>query len=131
MKEMKATQSRMTVQRSVILDEVRKLTTHPTADELYHIVRKRLPRISLGTVYRNLDYLAQNNDILKLNINENIKRFDGCLEKHHHASCLACGQIFDIPACGLPELMPEVPGFNVTGANVFFEGYCSGCCHDS
>ena len=47
-------QTRMTRQRAVILEELRKVKTHPTADELYSIVRERLPRISLGTVYRNL-----------------------------------------------------------------------------
>ena len=47
----------MTRQRAVILEELRKLTTHPTADELYQIVRARMPRISLGTVYRNLCFL--------------------------------------------------------------------------
>ena len=109
------------------MDELRKLNTHPTADELYHIVRKRLPRISLGTVYRNLEYLAQSKAILKLNINDNIKRFDGCLAEHHHATCLACGRILDIPAQDVPDLAPKLPAFTVTAANVFFEGYCAGC----
>ena len=49
---MAQTQTRMTRQRAVILEELRKLKSHPTADELYSIVRERLPRISLGTVYR-------------------------------------------------------------------------------
>lgn len=52
-------QTRMTRQRAVILEELRKTATHPTADELYSIVRRRLPRISLGTVYRNLDFLGR------------------------------------------------------------------------
>lgn len=118
----------MTVQRSVILDELRKLDTHPTADELYHIVRKRLPRISLGTVYRNLEHLAQSETILKLNVGENVKRFDGCRHKHHHATCLVCSRIYDILAEDLPEEpRPVVPGFTVTGVNIFFEGYCAGC----
>lgn len=56
-------QTRMTRQRAVILEELRKTATHPTADELYSIVRRRLPRISLGTVYRNLDFLADSGEI--------------------------------------------------------------------
>ena len=59
-------QTRMTRQRAVILEELRKTKSHPTADELYSIVRERLPRISLGTVYRNLDFLAETGEILKL-----------------------------------------------------------------
>ena len=117
----------MTVQRAVILEELRKLNTHPTADELYHIVRKRLPRISLGTVYRNLELLAGGKVIIKLNSGDNIKRFDGFCHKHYHATCLACGRIYDVPAQNLPELEPDTPGFTVTGAQVFFEGYCTGC----
>ncbi len=122
-----APQTRMTVQRSVILDELRKLKTHPTADELYHVVRKRLPRISLGTVYRNLEHLAHTKAILKLNIGGNIKRFDGCCDKHNHATCLACGRIFDVPIMDLPEIAPALPEFVVTGASISFEGYCAGC----
>ncbi|MBW2706713.1 MAG: transcriptional repressor, partial [Deltaproteobacteria bacterium] len=49
----------MTRQRQVILEELRKVDTHPSADEVYEMVRKRLPRISLGTVYRNLEILSQ------------------------------------------------------------------------
>ena len=59
-------QTRMTRQRAVILEELRKVKTHPTADELYSIVRERLPRISLGTVYRNLDFLADTGEIRRL-----------------------------------------------------------------
>ena len=59
-------QTRMTRQRAVILEELRKLTSHPTADELYQIVRTRMPRISLGTVYRNLCFLSDSGTILKL-----------------------------------------------------------------
>ena len=59
-------QTRMTRQRMVILEELRKVKTHPTADELYAMVRTRMPRISLGTVYRNLDFLTESKEILKL-----------------------------------------------------------------
>ena len=127
MQQSTAPQTRMTVQRSVILDELRKLKTHPTADELYHVVRKRLPRISLGTVYRNLEYLAHTRAILKLSIGGNMKRFDGCCDKHYHAICLACGRIFDVPAVDLPEIAPALPEFTVTGASISFEGYCAAC----
>ena len=55
-----------TVQRKVIVDELRKLKCHPTADELYEVVRRKLPRISLGTVYRNLEVLSANGEIQSL-----------------------------------------------------------------
>ena len=61
----------------VILEELRKVKTHPTADELYAMVRTRMPRISLGTVYRNLDFLTESKEILKLESAGSIRRFDG------------------------------------------------------
>ena len=124
-----APQTRMTVQRSVILEELRKLRTHPTADEIYHVVRQRLPRISLGTVYRNLEHLTHTRDILKLNLGGNITRFDGCCDEHCHATCLACGRIFDIPSENLPEITPALSesDFQVTGVRISFEGYCTAC----
>ena len=69
-------QTRMTRQRMVILEELRKVKTHPTADELYAMVRTRMPRISLGTVYRNLDFLTESKEILKLESAGSIRRFD-------------------------------------------------------
>jgi len=68
---------RMTRQRAVILEEVRRdLDQHMTADEIYEKVRKRLPRISLGTVYRNLEVLVELNEIQKLELSGSIGRFD-------------------------------------------------------
>ena len=68
---------RMTRQRRVILEELRKVNNHPSAYEIYEFVRKRLPRISLGTVYRNLEILSESGDIQKLEPGCSLKRFDG------------------------------------------------------
>ena len=84
-------QTRMTRQRAVILEELRKVKTHPTADELYSIVRERLPRISLGTVYRNLDFLADTGEIRRLEAAGTTKRFDGDISWHQHVRCIHCG----------------------------------------
>jgi Fur family ferric uptake transcriptional regulator len=59
---------RLTSQRQVILEELKKVKSHPTANEVYDMVRKRLPRIGLGTVYRNLDLLAERGIIKKLEV---------------------------------------------------------------
>ena len=66
-----------TIQRQTICEELCKLTSHPTADELYDIVKKRMPQISLGTVYRNLEQLAECGVILKLETAGRQKRFAG------------------------------------------------------
>ncbi len=58
--------TRTTKQRQVILEEIKKVSSHPTADEVHALVRKKLPKISLGTIYRNLEFLAGQNQILRL-----------------------------------------------------------------
>ena len=78
-------QTRMTRQRMVILEELRKVKTLPTADELYAMVRTRMPRISLGTVYRNLDFLTESKEILKLESAGSIRRFDGDTRPHQQS----------------------------------------------
>ena len=60
---------RMTQQRKVILEELKNMNSHPGADEIYERVRKRLPRISLGTVYRNLEILSEFNDKISSHLN--------------------------------------------------------------
>ena len=122
-------QTRMTRQRAVILEELRKVKSHPTADEVYSIVRERLPRISLGTVYRNLDFLADTGEILKLEAAGSTKRFDGDTSWHQHVRCNHCGRIGDVMT---PQTPPEVnglhvEGFTVTGARVEYDGVCHRC----
>ena len=81
------TARRMTQQRKVILEELNNLKTHPTADDLYQVVKVKVPRISLGTVYRNLEILSSDGLIKKLEIGGAQKRFDGDLSDHHHVRC--------------------------------------------
>jgi Fur family transcriptional regulator, ferric uptake regulator len=87
---------RNTRQRQIILEELQKLTSHPTAAVLYEIVRRRLPKISLGTVYRNLELLARTGLILKLDIGGSEARFDGNVHRHDHVRCVQCGRVDDI-----------------------------------
>ena len=127
---MQQPQTRMTRQRAVILEELRKVKTHPTADEVYSIVRERLPRISLGTVYRNLDFLASTGEILKLESAGTTKRFDGDISWHQHVRCVKCGRIGDVvktqPAPAVEGMMVE--GFTqILGARVEYDGICDEC----
>lgn len=87
---------RMTKQRQIILEELRKVATHPTADEVYRMARRRMPHISLGTVYRNLELLSSFNLITKLEMAGTQKRFDGNPAPHHHVRCLQCGSVADL-----------------------------------
>ncbi|MCK4376477.1 MAG: transcriptional repressor [Candidatus Brocadiae bacterium] len=120
----------MTRQRKVILEELRKSRSHPTADELYARVRRRLPRISLGMVYRNLDMLTERGIIEKLEVGGSQKRFDADTEHHHHVRCLGCGRVQDVPVGGgaaIGAALPEVEGYEITGYRLEFLGHCPRC----
>ncbi len=122
--------TRMTRQRRVILEEIRKVSSHPAADEIYERVRKRLPRISLGTVYRNLDVLCEMGEIQRLELSGSMKRYDGIAKKHYHIRCVHCGRVDDAPIAPLNELEDDLYGttvFEIIGHNLEFTGLCPQC----
>ena len=121
---------RMTRQRKVILEELRKINTHPSADEIYEIVRRRLPRISLGTVYRNLEVLSELGEIQKLELSGSLKRFDWHTTKHYHISCVHCNRVDDAPIAPVNQLENELykaTVFEIIGHNLEFIGLCPEC----
>jgi len=120
----------MTRQRKVILEELRKVNTHPSADEIYEMVRKRLPRISLGTVYRNLEILSELGEIQKLELGGDLKRFDRKPNKHYHIRCMNCGRVDDAPIAPLNQVEDELYGatvYTIIGHRLEFEGLCPQC----
>ncbi len=122
---------RMTRQRRLILEELRKLETHPTADELYVMLRKKMPRISLGTVYRNLEILSEEGVINKLDSAGNRMRFDASLHQHTHIRCICCGRIDDLPAdVSIPDLDAAVcrkTGYKAVSYRLEYLGLCPAC----
>jgi Fur family ferric uptake transcriptional regulator len=124
----------MTLQRKIILEELRKVDTHPSADEVYEMVRKRLPRISLGTVYRNLEVLSKSGAIQKLEPGCSLKRFDGDPHEHYHIRCLQCDRVvdahFDIDLNFTNKDCKE-NNFTIIGHKLEFIGLCSKCAETS
>lgn len=121
---------RLTTQRQIILEELAKVKTHPTAGEVYDMVRKRLPRIGLGTVYRNLELMAENGMIAKLEVGGTQKRFDATTEAHYHIRCSCCGRVddVDIPVIdSLVDAAAEHSSYQILGHRVEFTGICSTC----
>jgi Fur family transcriptional regulator, ferric uptake regulator len=121
---------RNTLQRRVILEELCRLTSHPTAVELYQIVRQRLPHVSLGTVYRNLDLLAQSGTINKLDFSDAETRFDGDARPHDHLRCVRCGRVDDLPGAPLvlsTEEPHDLRGYQVLGHRLELMGVCPRC----
>jgi Fur family ferric uptake transcriptional regulator len=121
---------RNTRQRQVILEELKKLKSHPTADELYEIVRKILPRVSLGTIYRNLELLANEGLIQKLDHAGGRSRFDGNPHNHYHVRCLRCGRVDDVmaePLRSVDRLGHGIEGYKIVGHRLEYIGVCRRC----
>ena len=122
---------RMTRQRRIILEEMRTPGRHLTADDVYGRVRKQIPNISLGTVYRNLEVLVQAGRIRKLTLGGGQKQYDGGVHKHYHIRCSKCGLVTDVSAKAFPDLDKAatggVDGFEITGHELEFIGICEKC----
>lgn len=129
MKELLGKDMRLTSQRRIILEELQAVTTHPTADEIYAVVRQRMPRISLGTVYRNLEVLSSLGLVRKLENAAGQKRFDGDMSPHCHIRCEVCGKVGDIfNAPDISAIGRSVETqFEVTGVSLEFTGICPEC----
>ena len=121
---------RMTRQRRAILDAVCASRVHPTADEVYAKVRVALPRISLGTVYRNLEELARRGLISRIEIGGTQRRYDGETCEHCHVRCLGCGHVKDAEVDGVDlrkASASRIPGYRIVGCAVEVMGYCPRC----
>lgn len=117
-------------QRETLLSVLRDTKVHPNADWIYETVRKEIPNISLGTVYRNLSRLSEDGIIKKLDVGNGSVHFDGDISPHAHLICSCCGSITDIFNDYSAELKNDVE--NMTGArinacSVIFEGVCKDC----
>ncbi|HOX39765.1 MAG TPA: transcriptional repressor [Candidatus Brocadiia bacterium] len=127
---MAGTEIKLTEQRRVILEELRKVRTHPSADAVYDLVRKRLPRISLGTVYRNLEAMSERGMIRKLGGCQCQMRFDADVTNHYHVRCLKCGRVDDVAVetCEVLErALRERSDYAILGHHVEFIGFCPSC----
>ena len=123
---------RLTGPRRLVLDVVWGTDTHPTAEAVHQMVRRRLPRVSLGTVYRNLRLLVALGLVKELPGPH--ARFDGNLSDHHHFTCLACRRIADVDgpltephSRALVSRVASSGGFSVTHHRIEFYGRCAAC----
>ncbi|HQG32081.1 MAG TPA: transcriptional repressor [Deltaproteobacteria bacterium] len=124
---------RMTEQRRIIFDELKKTYEHPSASDIYEKVKQRLPHISLGTVYRNLEILAARGIIKKLDMASGQRRFDAGVHAHHHIRCISCGRVDDVPSDSPTSLgsilakVKKVSGYDEVGCAADFYGICPKC----
>jgi len=118
---------RLTRARRAILEIVQASAGHPSAPSVFVQARRRLPRVSLGTVYRNLRRLAAEGLLREhVDVESRGLRFDGNLAPHDHFTCVACGCVLDLPRRRVAPL-PPAPGLLVLSHRVEFYGRCGAC----
>lgn len=116
-------------QREEILAVLRSTKEHPTAAILHAAARKRIPRLSLGTVYRNLEVLEEMGLVLHIRNGNSQDRFDGDVSPHYHFVCDSCGAVLDVRIPYRPELdeAASKEGFRIRGHRLDFHGTCPAC----
>lgn len=121
---------RNTIQRSIVLNTVKQLKNHPTADEVYSKINLEHPNISKGTVYRNLNCLADAGEISVRELPGQPCHFDHRTDKHYHIKCVKCKKIFDVDMEVIEDLEQKIKdkhGFEFIGYDVVFSGICPEC----
>jgi Fur family transcriptional regulator, peroxide stress response regulator len=120
---------RHTQQLKVVWDAIKNETSHPTADQIYEKVRRAMPTISLGTVYRNLQKLVAEKKLKVLTLGRT-QRFDPMVDRHDHFICERCNRVYDIVVKSTEKVLSSsLPrqGFKVTAHQVTLYGICKGC----
>ena len=120
---------RFSQQRERIYQAVAESHDHPTAEMVYRRLKPQLPRLSMGTVYRNLRQLAKSGRLTELD--GPVARYDAMTSPHTHFRCDACGALLDLGAVDydptLDQAAAEEGGFTVTGHSLVFTGLCPRC----
>ena len=124
-----STTTRHTKQKEIILNEIQKLYSHPTAKELHKIIKKKMPQIGFATIYRNLEALCKNNEVIKLRskTNANETRYDGQVHPHIHLICKWCGDIQDVETDNIEISLNSSLGFKIDKKTTEISGTCSKC----
>lgn len=132
--EKETTTKRFTKQRQAILETLKETCIHPDANWVYSKVSKKIPNISLGTVYRNLNILTSENLVRELTFQSGLSRYDATIEPHHHIMCTICSKIEDIDMqtnCDIKAKLQEKMLGNLNYSDItceiLFKGICSEC----
>ena len=119
---------RFSYQREQIYQMVSMTNQHPTAEIVYHQLKQSMPRLSLGTVYRNLHRMAQDGRLIE--IDGAVARFDANIQPHSHFRCRFCGRVSDFPELSYDASLDQCAmesGWQVDGHSLIFYGICPDC----
>ena len=118
-------------QREEIIKVIKDSYNHPTAEEIYMIVKAKDPAVSRSTVYRNLGLLVQNNLIKQISMKVGPDRYDYIREPHNHVMCTNCGKIFDFEYSfeyeELGKIIKDQTGIEISKDGIALEGICDSC----
>lgn len=119
-------------QREAIKEYLLSTKEHPTADTVYLNIRETYPNVSLGTVYRNLNLLSEQGEVLKINCQDGSVHFDGCTKPHYHLLCNQCRSVVDLEMDSIDHIN-TIAGAKfsgeIEGHVTFFYGLCPNCKH--
>lgn len=123
------TNRRNTIQKELVRVAVANLHGHVSAEDVFEYIRRDHPNIGKGTVYRNLNLLAEENTIRKIEIPNAADCFDFMLTEHYHIRCIECGAVEDVDmeAIHLNSLIRDSRGFKFLGYDILFRGICEKC----
>jgi Fur family peroxide stress response transcriptional regulator len=135
--EMNAGKRKHSRKRDEILNIIRSTASHPSARWVYEQLKPAYPRLSLGTVYRNIRTFQEEGELISVGVVQGEERFDGRVQPHPHFICARCGKIVDIAGSGNETLIePAVPAIPETGVfndlhvdprKTVFYGLCGDC----
>ena len=117
-------------QRDLILKALRENVVHPTADFIYTVLKEKEPNLSLATVYRNLNLLANEGIIRKIEGLDGVAHFDHNTHNHYHFICSKCNKVYDVPYDIAPDLAEKVlaaTGKAAESCEITFKGLCCDC----
>jgi Fe2+ or Zn2+ uptake regulation protein len=120
----------LTSQRRAVLDALKDFKGHPSAEEVYLLVKKRNPKVALGTVYQALSVLEEIGLIEAKRWSETPVRYDLNTTPHHDIRCTKCGEVAEIPGIELEDFALRIRGntpYEVTNASLIIEGICPDC----
>jgi Fur family peroxide stress response transcriptional regulator len=121
------TTNRQTKQRLAILNYLHSNFTHPSAETIYQNLQKTMPNLGLATVYRNLNLLSQQKDILCVEGLDGKMHFDGHKHNHVHFICRKCQKIFDLDSKKIPQFKIQKPIKKIEEVKCTLYGICSQC----
>lgn len=116
-------------QRDMIYNYLISTHRHPSAEMIYEELKSKIPNLSLGTVYRNLNLLEQMGKVKKITTLNNVERYDAFCEEHVHFICEECGRIIDLPLLTneIKQLYSKDKENEVTSVSLILGGTCASC----